>query len=91
MTTDNFCFHLQNRLIQTIQTGGQKYSDTSPFSIPWSDLLELNHPLLEFSPQDGRKNFAEYQPTPANGPVVTPLFKKNIKILLRLFLFLLAP
>jgi hypothetical protein len=27
---------LQNRLIQTSQTGGQWYSDTSPFSIPWS-------------------------------------------------------
>ncbi len=37
MTTDNFCFYLQNRLIQTSQTGGQRYSDTSPFSIPWSD------------------------------------------------------
>jgi hypothetical protein len=35
MTTDNFCFCLQNRLIQTNQTGGQWYSDTSPFSIPW--------------------------------------------------------
>jgi hypothetical protein len=35
MTTDNFCFYLQNRLIQTCQTGGQWYSDTSPFSIPW--------------------------------------------------------
>jgi hypothetical protein len=34
MTTDNFCFSLQNRLIQTGQTGGQWYSDTSPFSIP---------------------------------------------------------
>ncbi len=34
MTTDNFCFYLQNRLIQTSQTGGQKYSDTSSFSIP---------------------------------------------------------
>jgi hypothetical protein len=33
MTTDNF-FYLQNRLIQTSQTGGQRYSDTSPFSIP---------------------------------------------------------
>jgi hypothetical protein len=30
MTTDNFCFNLQNRLIQTSQTGGQWYSDTSP-------------------------------------------------------------
>jgi hypothetical protein len=35
MSTDNFCFYLQNRLIQTCQTGGQWYSDTSPFSIPW--------------------------------------------------------
>jgi hypothetical protein len=35
MMTDNFCFYLQNRLIQTSQTGGQRYSDTSPFSIPW--------------------------------------------------------
>jgi hypothetical protein len=34
ITTDNFCFYLQNRLIQTSQTGGQQYSDTSPFSIP---------------------------------------------------------
>ncbi len=31
MATDNFYFHLQNRLIQTSQTGGQQYSDTSPF------------------------------------------------------------
>jgi hypothetical protein len=30
MTTDNFCFYLQ-----TGQTGGQLYSDTSPFSVPW--------------------------------------------------------
>ncbi len=29
-----FCFYLQNRLIQTSQTGGQWYSDPSPFSIP---------------------------------------------------------
>jgi hypothetical protein len=45
MTTDNFGFYLQNRLIQTRQTGGQWYSDTSPFSIPWID----------------RKKFGEYQ------------------------------
>ncbi len=25
MTTDKFCFYLQNRLIQTGQTGGQQY------------------------------------------------------------------
>jgi hypothetical protein len=34
MTTDNFCFYLQNGLIQTSQTVGQLYSGTSPFSIP---------------------------------------------------------
>jgi len=41
MTTDNFCIYLQNRLIQTSQTGGQLYSDTSPFSIPWIIHLGL--------------------------------------------------
>ncbi len=35
MTTEKFSFYLQNRLIQTSQTSGQRYSDTSPFSIPW--------------------------------------------------------
>ena len=30
MPTDNLCFYLQKSLIQT---GGQQYSDTSPFSI----------------------------------------------------------
>jgi hypothetical protein len=34
-SADNFWFYLQNRLIHTSQTGGQQYSDTSPFSIPW--------------------------------------------------------
>jgi hypothetical protein len=43
MTTDNFCFYLQNREIQTSQTGGQWYNDTSPFSIPW-----LNVKILQF-------------------------------------------
>jgi hypothetical protein len=37
MATGKFCFYLQNRLIQTSQTGGQQYSDTSPFSIPCSN------------------------------------------------------
>jgi hypothetical protein len=31
---------LQNRLTQTSQTGGQRYSDTSPFSIPWLNNLK---------------------------------------------------
>jgi hypothetical protein len=43
MTIDNFCFYFQNRLIQTSQTGGQPYSDTSPFSIPWLGHRELLH------------------------------------------------
>jgi hypothetical protein len=38
MTTGNFCFYLQNRLIQPSQTGGQRYSDTSPFSIPCKNI-----------------------------------------------------
>jgi hypothetical protein len=36
MTTDNFCFYLQNRQIQTSQTGGQWYSDTFPLVFPGS-------------------------------------------------------
>jgi hypothetical protein len=46
MTTDIFCFYLQNRLIQTGQTGGQWYSDTSPFSIPcvkYLLIIEMTH------------------------------------------------
>ncbi len=39
-TTDNLCFYLQNRLIQTCETGGQWYSDTSPFSIPCSSCFQ---------------------------------------------------
>jgi hypothetical protein len=38
MMTDNFCSYLQNRLIQTSQTEGQLYSDTSPSSIHCSLL-----------------------------------------------------
>ncbi len=41
MTTDNFCFYLHNSLIQTSQTRGQWYNDTSPFSIPWFHSLTL--------------------------------------------------
>jgi hypothetical protein len=41
MTTDNCGFYLQNRLIQTSQTGGQWYSDTSHFSIPWPNSQML--------------------------------------------------
>ncbi len=62
MTTDIFCFYLQNRLIQTSQTGGQQYNDTSPFSIPWSNFdfakmiirlrfLKPNHKIPVENPQ----------------------------------------
>ncbi len=49
MTTDNFCFYLQNRLIQTSQTGGQWYSDTSPLSIPCPEYIlpSGKTPILE--------------------------------------------
>ncbi len=36
VTAEFFCFYWQNRLIQTSQTGGPWYSDTSPLSIPWT-------------------------------------------------------
>ncbi len=49
LTTNNFCIYLQNRLIQTSQTGGQRYSDTSPFSIPWRYLYQSNHQLISKS------------------------------------------
>ncbi len=37
-----FCFYLQNRLIQTSQTGGQPYSDTSPFLVFPVHWYQLN-------------------------------------------------
>jgi hypothetical protein len=52
MTTDIFCFYLENRLIQTIQTGGQQYSDTSPFSIPCS-----GHYLVSFVAKSKKHNY----------------------------------
>ncbi len=37
---DNWQFWLfENRVIQTSQIGGQQYSDTPPFSIPWLDIV----------------------------------------------------
>jgi len=49
MTTGNFCFYFQNRLIQTGQTGGQWYSDTSPLVFPASAYgVELITPVKSF-------------------------------------------
>jgi hypothetical protein len=42
-----FCFYLQNRLIQTSQTGGHWYSDNSTFSIPWWNISRHRDPLLK--------------------------------------------
>ncbi len=53
MTTDNFCFYLQNKLIQTSQTGGQWYSDTSPFSIPCYKPIKIVMTILKVTPQFG--------------------------------------
>jgi hypothetical protein len=57
MTTANFGFYLQNRLIQTSQTGGQRYNYTSPFSIPWP-----NHSYeARLSKQDGEGAFEDWE------------------------------
>jgi hypothetical protein len=55
MTTDTFWFYLQNRLIQTSQKGGQRYSDTSPFSIPWIRYLGGN-----LAPASHRRILTDY-------------------------------
>ncbi len=47
MTTDNFCFYLQSILIQTSQTEGQPYSDTSPFSIPCTEYLSITTNIIQ--------------------------------------------
>jgi hypothetical protein len=47
MATDNFCFYLQNRLIQTSQTGGQWYSDTSPLVFPAYMVDEVSSPQVD--------------------------------------------
>ncbi len=77
MTTDNFRFYLQNRLIQTSQTGGQRYSDTSAFSILWpspENFLETKHPSL-FWCSDSKKeqSFCEINSSPVR--VTSPLIK----------------
>jgi hypothetical protein len=45
MTNDILCVFLQNRLIQTSEAGGQQYSDTSPFSIPWLNTRRRFQPV----------------------------------------------
>ncbi len=52
MTIGNICFYFRNRLIQTSQTGGQRYSDTSPFSIPCIKLKPTLKFFLHFQDLD---------------------------------------
>ncbi len=52
-----FGFYMQNRLIQTSQTGGQWYSDTSPLSIPW-----LNYSLINICKLRTLKSFITLAP-----------------------------
>ncbi len=40
MTTNNFCFYLQNRLIQTNQTGVKWYNDTPPLVFPGETISD---------------------------------------------------
>ncbi len=49
MAIDKYYDYLQNRLIQTSQTGGQQYSDTSPFSSPWTDDKRVFWPHHQLS------------------------------------------
>jgi hypothetical protein len=51
MTNDIFCFYLQNRLIQTSQTGGQWYNDTSSLSIPCIQHYDSRHNELTCNTQ----------------------------------------
>ncbi len=44
-------FYLQNRLIQTSETGSQGYSDTSPFSILWWERSNLEGFLITIGGQ----------------------------------------
>ena len=43
---------MQNRLIQTSQTGGQQYSDTSPCSIPWFCTFQLDEKKVHLEGED---------------------------------------
>ncbi len=63
MTTEMFCFYLQKRLIQTSQTGGQRYSDTYPFSIPCSGHTNVHltqcwtNSILGVNPRTGSSGY----------------------------------
>jgi hypothetical protein len=53
MSTNNFCFYLQNRQIQASQTGGQWYNDTFPFSIPATGVRYGRKMFMKVTPGIG--------------------------------------
>jgi hypothetical protein len=81
MTTDIFCFYLQNRLIQTSQTGGQWYSDTSPFSIPWSNRCRTLAGSLNLHPPYVTAGKVCVEQAPGfGGKTVKPVNNKAIQL-----------
>jgi hypothetical protein len=75
MTNDNLCFYLQNILIQTSQTGGQQYSDPSPFSIPGP-----NHPKQGRQTKDAYFKDTQHKYWKSEA-LTTHLFNKQISVL----------
>ncbi len=69
----NFCFYLQNRLIQTSQTGGQWYSDTSPLVFPGDTYTICNF--------DPKHFFSHFLSPSASGRIRT----LELKIMSRVF------
>jgi len=63
MTTDNICYYLQNRIIQTSQTGGQQYSDTSP------PLVFSDHSYTRPFHRQGMFLMNLHAPLPHTGPI----------------------
>ncbi len=54
-----FLFYLQNILIQTSQTEGRQYNDSSPFSIPWvvrqaKGMEQISHVWNRFGQKEGQ-------------------------------------
>jgi hypothetical protein len=60
MTTEIFCFYLQNKLIQNSPIEGQWYSDASPFNIPWQNYLKNDRKkvVLRMQLRLARKNLS---------------------------------
>jgi hypothetical protein len=74
MTTDNFCFYLQNRPIQTSQTGGQWYTDTFPCIRPRA--MNVQASIDRVSPTTTIENRLAYQATAQ----VTNLYRIRVVI-----------